>query len=68
VDLAIDSRVLFWSGIVLGTLSIGILGYAVVRYKLKHNELDGYFNLLVNNCNFWCLLFFLFFINKKFEM
>lgn len=30
-DLAIDTRILFWSGIVLGTLSIGILSYALAR-------------------------------------
>jgi len=47
VDLSIDTRVLFWSGIVLGTLSIGILGYAVVRYILQRNQLGGYFILLV---------------------
>lgn len=32
VDLVNRSKILFWSGIVLGSLSIGILGYAIVRY------------------------------------
>lgn len=31
VDVAFRTKVLLWSGIVLGTLSIGILGYAAVR-------------------------------------
>ncbi|KDO37009.1 hypothetical protein CISIN_1g028047mg [Citrus sinensis] len=31
VDLVNRSKILFWSGIVLGSLSIGILGYAIVR-------------------------------------
>jgi len=31
VDAAFRTKVLLWSGIVLGTLSIGILGYAAVR-------------------------------------
>ncbi|KAJ9190402.1 hypothetical protein P3X46_001610 [Hevea brasiliensis] len=31
VDLAFETKVLLWSGIVLGSISIGILGYAVVR-------------------------------------
>lgn len=32
VDLAFKSKVLFWSGVILGSVSIGVLGYAVVRY------------------------------------
>ncbi|XP_059642448.1 E3 ubiquitin-protein ligase SPL2-like [Cornus florida] len=31
VELAFRTKVLLWSGIVLGALSVGILGYAVVR-------------------------------------
>ncbi|KAL3528587.1 hypothetical protein ACH5RR_007909 [Cinchona calisaya] len=31
VDLDFRTKVLFWSGIVLGSLAVGILGYAVVR-------------------------------------
>lgn len=31
VDLSVDARILFWSGIVLGTVSFGILSYALVR-------------------------------------
>lgn len=31
-DLDFKTRVLFWSGVVLGSLAIGILGYAVGRY------------------------------------
>lgn len=31
VDLAFKTKVLLWSGIVVGTFSIGILGYAAVR-------------------------------------
>ncbi|CAI8607893.1 unnamed protein product [Vicia faba] len=31
VDLSFKTRVLFWSGIVLGSMSVGIIGYAVVR-------------------------------------
>lgn len=42
VDLAFRSKVLLWSGIALGSLSIGILGYAVVRYEL--------FRHLPHNC------------------
>lgn len=49
MDIAIDTRTLFWSGIVLGTLSIGILGYAVVRYKAEPTEVD-YFVLPIDNC------------------
>lgn len=36
VDAAFRTKVLLWSGIVLGTLSIGILGYAAVRYYKCH--------------------------------
>lgn len=32
VDLAFRTKVLLWSGIVLGSLSVGVIGYAVVRY------------------------------------
>lgn len=32
VDLAFSTKILLLSGIVLGSLSVGILGYAVVRY------------------------------------
>ncbi|BAT98292.1 hypothetical protein LR48_Vigan11g009400 [Vigna angularis] len=31
VDLSIKTKILFWGGITLGSMSIGILGYAVVR-------------------------------------
>ncbi|GAU32971.1 hypothetical protein TSUD_358380 [Trifolium subterraneum] len=31
VDLSFKAKVLFWSGIVLGTMSVGIFGYAIVR-------------------------------------
>ncbi|XP_050873831.1 E3 ubiquitin-protein ligase SPL2 [Lathyrus oleraceus] len=31
VELSFKTRVLFWSGIVLGSLSVGIIGYAAVR-------------------------------------
>ncbi|KAI3944063.1 hypothetical protein MKX01_029954 [Papaver californicum] len=31
VDLAFNTKCLFWGGIILGSLSIGILGYATVR-------------------------------------
>ncbi|KAK9281647.1 hypothetical protein L1049_004550 [Liquidambar formosana] len=31
VDLAFRAKILFWSGIVLGSVSVGILGYAVLR-------------------------------------
>jgi len=33
VDLTFRSKVLLWSCIALGSLSIGVLGYAVVRYN-----------------------------------
>lgn len=32
VDLACKSQVLFWSSIILGSLSVGILGYSIFRY------------------------------------
>lgn len=32
VELALKTKVLFWSGVLLGSISIGVLGYAVVRY------------------------------------
>lgn len=38
MDIATDTQTLFWSGIVLGTLSIGILGYAVVRNWWRWKE------------------------------
>lgn len=31
VDLAFRTRIVFWSGLILGTVSIGILGFAFVR-------------------------------------
>lgn len=31
VDLSIKTKILFWGGIALGSMSVGILGYAVVR-------------------------------------
>lgn len=33
LDLAVSTKTLLWSGIVLGLTSVGILGYAVVRYS-----------------------------------
>ncbi|ONK60710.1 uncharacterized protein A4U43_C08F21750 [Asparagus officinalis] len=41
VDLAVDSQILFWIDIVLGTLSIGILGYAVLRKFMLEAFLVG---------------------------
>ncbi|KAE8696378.1 putative leucine-rich repeat receptor-like protein kinase [Hibiscus syriacus] len=38
LDLAFKSKILFWSGIVLGSLSIGILGYAFVSNLNKWKE------------------------------
>lgn len=35
VDLTFSSKVLFWSGVLLGTLSFGILGFAIVRYHFE---------------------------------
>lgn len=32
VDLAFRTKVLLWSGIVLGSLSVGVIAYAFVRY------------------------------------
>lgn len=32
VDLSFKTKLLFWSGILLGSMSVGIIGYAVVRY------------------------------------
>jgi len=32
VDLSIKTKILFWGGVALGSMSVGILGYAVVRY------------------------------------
>ncbi|XP_058079818.1 E3 ubiquitin-protein ligase SPL2 isoform X2 [Magnolia sinica] len=40
-DLGIRTNVLFWSGIVLGTLSFGILGYSIVRF-VRPNQLVGW--------------------------
>lgn len=31
LDLAFKSKVLLWSGVVLGSVAVGVLGYAVVR-------------------------------------
>lgn len=31
VDLSFKTKLLFWSGILLGSMSVGIIGYAVVR-------------------------------------
>ena len=31
-ELATNSGILFWSGIVLGMVSIGILSYSIIRY------------------------------------
>lgn len=36
VDIALRTKILFWSGIVFGAFSIGILGYAAVRYYNCH--------------------------------
>ncbi|KAK8524762.1 hypothetical protein V6N13_015771 [Hibiscus sabdariffa] len=38
LDLAFRTKIMFWSGIVLGSLSIGILGYAFVRNWSKWKE------------------------------
>lgn len=39
VDLATRTKVLFWSGVLLGTLSFGVLGYAIVRYHCETQTL-----------------------------
>lgn len=31
VDLAFRTKVVLWSGVVVGSLAIGVLGYAAVR-------------------------------------
>lgn len=31
MDLSIKTKILFWGGIALGSMSVGVLGYAVVR-------------------------------------
>jgi len=31
-DLSIKTKILLWGGIALGSMSVGILGYAVARY------------------------------------
>lgn len=33
VELDFRTKVLLWSGLVIGSLATGILGYAVVRYR-----------------------------------
>eukprot|EP00262_Sarcandra_glabra_P004905 TRINITY_DN16140_c0_g1_i1.p1 TRINITY_DN16140_c0_g1~~TRINITY_DN16140_c0_g1_i1.p1 ORF type:complete len:408 (+),score=24.48 TRINITY_DN16140_c0_g1_i1:60-1226(+) len=38
VDLDIRTTVMFWSGILLGTLSIGVLGYSIIRNWCKWRE------------------------------
>ncbi|XWS16162.1 hypothetical protein CRYUN_Cryun34aG0061600 [Craigia yunnanensis] len=38
LDLAFKTKILFWSSIILGSLSIGILGYAFVRNWNKWKE------------------------------
>ncbi|CAI9114409.1 OLC1v1015127C1 [Oldenlandia corymbosa var. corymbosa] len=38
LDLDFKTRVLFWSGIVVGSLAVGILGYAVVRNWKRWKE------------------------------
>ncbi|KAL4290694.1 hypothetical protein GQ457_14G007360 [Hibiscus cannabinus] len=38
IDLAFKTKILFWSSIVLGSLSVGILGYAFVRNWNKWKE------------------------------
>lgn len=38
LDLAFKTKILFWSSVVLGSLSIGILGYAFVRNWNKWKE------------------------------
>ncbi|XP_038983081.1 E3 ubiquitin-protein ligase SPL2 [Phoenix dactylifera] len=37
-ELATNSGILFWSGIVLGTVSIGILSYSIIRYWWRWKE------------------------------
>lgn len=55
VDLAFRSKVLLWSCIALGSLSIGVLGYAVVRYNtfsiVEHYALDMFFSYNVQFCD-----------------
>jgi E3 ubiquitin-protein ligase MUL1 len=38
VDLSFKAKVLFWGGIALGTMSVGIIGYAIVRYVGFHDQ------------------------------
>ncbi|KAG4950754.1 hypothetical protein JHK85_044621 [Glycine max] len=35
VDLSIKAKILFWGGISLGSMSVGVLGYAVLRNWIK---------------------------------
>ncbi|WOK93221.1 E3 ubiquitin-protein ligase [Canna indica] len=37
-ELSSNTRILFWSGIMLGTLSVGILGYALIRNLWRWRE------------------------------
>ncbi|KAG6428847.1 hypothetical protein SASPL_106886 [Salvia splendens] len=38
VDLSFKTKVLMWSGLVFGTIAIGILGYSVVRNWTKYKQ------------------------------
>lgn len=38
LDLVVNTKALLWSGIILGSISIGLLGYAVVRNWRKWKE------------------------------
>lgn len=44
-ELAANTAALLWSGILLGTLSIGILGYAVARYWIELVKQFSHFTL-----------------------
>lgn len=56
LELSFKMKILFWSGIVLGSMSVGILSYAVVKYV-------GFLNQSIQPFCSFCLCHVLNFIN-----
>ena len=57
MDLTETTSVLFWGGVILGCLSVGILGFAAVRYLANETQIVFGFRQCFDSKSVYCLTF-----------
>lgn len=56
MDLTETTSVLFWGGVIMGCLSVGILGFAAVRYLANETRIVFGFRQCFDSKSVYCLL------------